>query len=240
VKHASEDGDRTRFWHATRRPADSSETSLDPGTEVFLALVDLEFKPSAAADWTIDVETTCLNRDLPHRLPFGGDQPRLMVSEGSSALGRITCLTPPTRTGRPALKHKALWRLISHLSLNHLSLVDGGEGAEALREILKLYDFADSDETRSMIAGVLDVRSRRVAGRAGAGGGAVCRGVEVTVHFDEKRFAGSGLFLFACVLERFLALYCTVNSFSKLVATTEGRKGELRRWLPRMGEKVLA
>src|SRR5262249_397261 len=68
---------------------------------------------------------------------------------------------------------------------------------------------------------------------------ALGRGVEVTVHFDEKKFAGSGLFLFASVLERFLALYCTVNSFSKLVATVEGKKGELRRWPPRMGEKVL-
>ena len=48
-----------------------------------------------------------------------------------------------------------------------------------------------------------------------------------------------GLFLFASVLERFLALYCSMNSFSKMTATIEGRKGELRRWPPRMGEKVL-
>ncbi len=115
--------------------------------------------------------------------------------------------------------------------------MDGEDGAQALREVLKLYDFADSEETRSMIGGVLSVQSRRVAGRAESG--AVCRGVEVTVHFDEKRFAGSGLFLFACVLERFLGLYCTINTFTKLVATVEGRKKELRRWPPRMGEKVL-
>ena len=68
---------------------------------------------------------------------------------------------------------------------------------------------------------------------------AFCRGVEVTLQFDEERFTGSGLFLFASVLERFLALYCTVNSFSKLIATVKGREGELRRWPPRMGEKVL-
>ena len=66
-----------------------------------------------------------------------------------------------------------------------------------------------------------------------------CRGTEVTLHFDEDRFTGSGLFLFASVLERFLALYCTLNSFTKLIATVKGREGELRRWPPRMGEKVL-
>ena len=68
---------------------------------------------------------------------------------------------------------------------------------------------------------------------------AFTKGVEVTVRFDEDRFSGSGLFLFASVLEHFLALYCSINSFSKMTATVEGRKGELRRWPPRMGEKVL-
>jgi type VI secretion system protein ImpG len=178
---------------------------------------------------------------LPHRLPFGGDQPRLQLSEGGAVVSRISCLTAPTRTYRTALKYGSLWRLISHLTLNHLSITDNEEGADALREILKLYDFADSDETRSMIEGILRVSSRRVVGRAtGEGGVAFCRGLEVTLHFDPKRFTGSGLFLFACVLERFLGLYCSVNAFTKLVATVEGRKGELRRWPPRMGEKVLA
>lgn len=241
VKHTAAGRDRSRFWHGARRPGGLGSGVQDEGTEVYLSLVDLQFQPCAPADWTLDVETTCLNRDLPHRLPFGGDQPRLQLSEGGGLVSRVSCLTAPTPTLRPALKRGALWRLISHLSLNHLSIVDGEDGANALREILKLYDFTDSAETRSMIDGLLSVHSRRIAARnATDEGDAVCRGVEVTVNLDEKRFSGSGLYLFACILERFVALYCTVNSFSKLVATVEGRKGELRRWPPRMGEKVLA
>jgi type VI secretion system protein ImpG len=65
------------------------------------------------------------------------------------------------------------------------------------------------------------------------------RGVEITVEFDEKRFAGSGVYLFASVLECFLALYCTINSFTRLVAKVRGREGVLRRWPPRTGEQVL-
>jgi type VI secretion system protein ImpG len=239
VKHAAAGRDCTRFWHATRRQAESDGGHVDLGTEVYLSLVDLQFQPSAPAGWTLDVETTCLNRDLPHRLPFGGDQPRLQLAEGGALIAGISCLTAPTPTLRPALRRGALWRLVSHLTLNHLSLGEEGDGAHALREVLKLYDFADSDETRRLIEGVLSVRSRRISARAGTAGDAVCRGMEVTVHLDEKRFTGSGLFLFACVLERFLGLYCTVNSFTKLIVTVEGRKGELRRWAPRMGEKVL-
>jgi len=182
-KHASDRCERKAFWYATRRPAAGE---LDRGTEVFLSLVDLAFSPSSPADGTLDVETTCLNRDLPHRLPLGEDQPNMRLAKGGP-LRRIVCVTGrPTPTLRPAMKHGAMWRLISHLSLNHLSLVDYEEGADALREILKLYDFADSAETRAMIDGIRSVRSRRVTGRSPTDAGGFCRGVEVTVHFDEE------------------------------------------------------
>jgi type VI secretion system protein ImpG len=239
IKHATNrDPDRT-FWHSARRPAEETVATGDRGTEVDLSLVDLGFRPSAPAEWVLEVNTTCLNRDLPSDLPFGGDQPRLQLREGGGVISRILCLTAPTRTLRPALGHGQLWRLLSHLSLNHLSLVESGD-ADALREILKLYDFADSAETRSQIDGITAVSSRRVVGSIRTGGPLTyCKGTEVTVQFDEERYAGSGLFLFASVLERFLALYCTVNSFTKLIATVKGREGELRRWPPRMGENVI-
>jgi type VI secretion system protein ImpG len=236
VKHGAASAGET-FWHSSRRSAEHGEGQVDHGTEVYLSLVDLGMRPRTAGGATLDVETTCLNRDLPHRLPFGPDQPRLQISEGGGLVSRIVCLTPPTPTLRPAMKQGVLWRLISHLSLNHLSLVNNDDEADALREILKLYDFTDSAETRKMIDGVLSVRGRRVVGRVS--GGAFCRGVEVTLLLDEERFSGSGLFLFTSVLERFLALYCTVNSFSKLIALLKGGEGEFRRWPPRAGEKVL-
>jgi type VI secretion system protein ImpG len=240
ILHGAEDRTGPAYWHAMRRPGENKEKPGDHGTEVYLSLVDLDLLPVGHADWTLDVETTCLSRDLPHRLPFGGDQPRLQLSEGGALVSRVVCLTAPTRTLRPAMRRGALWRLISHLSLNHLSLVDDGDKAQALREVLKLYDFADSPETRKMIEGVLHIHHRRVVGRVrGDHSGAFCRGVEVTVQFDEERFSGSGLFLFATVLERFLSLYCSINSFTKFIATSKGREGELRRWPPRMGEKIL-
>src|SRR5262249_6917433 len=65
VKHAAERAARARFWCATRRPAGYTQGQADDGTEVYLALVDLGFQPSVPADWTLDVQTTCLNRDLP-------------------------------------------------------------------------------------------------------------------------------------------------------------------------------
>ena len=239
-KHASERSKQKLFWHAVRRPAVQAGGQPDGGTEVYLSLVDLDFRPGAPADWTLDVETTCLNRDLPHRLPLTDGRISLRLTTGAP-VERVQSVTGrPTRTFRPAVKHGTMWRLISHLSLNHLSLVDYEEGADALREILDLYNPNDSAETRSMIDGLQSVRSRRVVGRVpGDSRGGFCRGVEVTIRFDETRFAGSGVFLFAAVLERFLGLYCSINSFTKLIATTNQREGVLRRWSPRAGETVL-
>ena len=91
----------------------------------------------------------------------------------------------------------------------------------------------------SGVDGLLSVSGRRVVGAVRTEGPlAFCRGVEVSIRLDEDRFTGGGLFLFASVLERFLALYWTMNSFTKLIATVKGREGELRRWPPRMGENL--
>lgn len=224
------------YWFARRRPSDRAAAG-DRGTEVDLSLVDLGLQPSAPADWTLTVETTCTNRDLPARLPFGGGQPFLQLSEGGALVSRVACVTPPTRALRPGQGPGALWRLVSHLTLNHRSL-EGPDAAEALRAILSLYDYADTDDTRLLLSGLLGVDSRRIVGRSPGRAGGFCHGVETTVVLDEDRVRGS-LFLFASVLERFLGLYVTVNSFSRLVVTTPKHKGEYHRWPPRMGERTL-
>jgi type VI secretion system protein ImpG len=115
-----------------------------------------------------------------------------------------------------------------------MSLVQGGE--DALREILKLYDFDDSPTTRQQINGIASIQSRQVTKRVGQ---SFCRGVQVTIDFDEDKFVGAGLYLFASVLERFLGQYVSVNSFSQLVARTLQKKEALRTWPPRNGDRVL-
>ena len=239
-KHAVSRDDQTTFWYATRRPSRQEEHHVDHGTEIFLSLVDLGFTTSVPATWTLDVETTCLNRDLPKRLPFGGGQPLLHLPDGGP-ISRLTCLTPPTATYRPELGSGAMWKVISHLSLNHLSITDLQRSPDALREILKLYDYSEQPDTRSKIAGILSVGSRRVVGRVRSANSlsGFCRGVQIDMEFDQERYSDNGLFLFATVLERFLGLYCSVNSFTKLSIRTKQRKGTLREWPPRAGEKVL-
>ena len=238
--HARQDGDRRVFWTATRRHAERPDELVDDGTEMYVSVVDLDFDTHTTGDLTLDVRTTCLNRDVPQRLPFGGGQPRFHLAEGSGPLGQINCLTAPTRVLRPSLGQGNRWRLISHLSLGHLSLSDGEAGAAALREILNLYDFHDSAESRAIIGSIRNVRSRRIVGHVpGRVGGGICRGLEVAITFDEDHFSGSSLLLFGSVLERFLALYASINSFTQLVALSQRRSVDVKRWPPRSGDSLI-
>jgi type VI secretion system protein ImpG len=77
---------------------------------------------------------------------------------------------------------------------------------------------------------------RQTGSRIGTG---FVRGIETTIEFDENQYVGSGVFLFASVLERFLGLYASINSFNQLVVRTKQREGELKRWTPRAGDQIL-
>jgi type VI secretion system protein ImpG len=228
--HYLEEEEDHPFWYIQRRPSGRKD---DEGTEIFLSFTDWDFNPTDPMAETITVHTTCTNRDLPSRLPFGDPEGDFDV-EKAGPVSRITCLIKPTATRRPSLGGALQWRLISHLALNYMSIVQGGD--EALKEILKLYDFDNSAVTRQQINGIESVQYRPVTKRIGQ---SFCRGVEVTMVFDENKFVGTGLFLFASVLERFLGQYVSVNSFSQLVAKTIQRKEVLKKWTPRSGNRIL-
>ncbi len=236
-KHTADRDSHEAFWYTRRRPSPRKD---DSGSDVFISMVDLNFRPSLPPVETLTIRATCTNRDLPGKLPLGrrGGLTGDLRLEGRAPLSRINCLIKPTATLRPPLHRGAQWRLLSHLSLNYLSICEGGR--EALQEILRLYDFQGSAAIQQQIDGITDVRSRRVVGRpAGMAWNGFCRGVETTIQFDETKYSGSGVFLFAAVLERFLGLYCSMNSFSQLVAVTTQREEPLKRWSPRAGNQIL-
>jgi type VI secretion system protein ImpG len=238
LKHAyGEEVDKS-YWYAVRRP---SQRPDDNGTEVFMSMVDGKFNPTAPATDVLNVKATCTNRDLPARLPFGGNEGDFEV-EGAALLSRVKCLTKPTEAIRPPRRRAAQWRLISHLNLNYLSIVRSENGnPEALQEILHLYNFADSTITRRQILGITEIESRPVVRQIGERiGTGFVRGVETTLTFDEEQFVGTGMFLFASVLDRFLGLYVSVNSFNQLAIRSVQREEIVKRFPARAGELELS
>jgi type VI secretion system protein ImpG len=229
-------GDTGGFYHPVRRHSAAPLT----GTDVFLAPYDPGFDAERPADAVLSVDALCTNRNLPADLRFGGGHPRLKLVEGVAGVTRIACLTAPTIPLRTPLREHGFWRLVSHLSLGHLSLVGGAGGADAVKEILRLYDLRDSPETRAVIDGLLGVTARPGTARVpGERVGSFCRGIDVTLEFDARVWQASGLYLLTAVLERFLALHATINSFVRTRAVLRGRSGVAASWPARAGARVL-
>jgi type VI secretion system protein ImpG len=233
-RHASAAKSNGAFWHATRR---ISEMDDDLPTEVFLSLVNLSGEPAAPDADSVTVRCTCTNANLASKLAVGNDTGDFQL-EGFAAVRKIVALRRPTPALQPPLGKATLWKLISHLSLNYLSLVENGK--EALQEILSLYNFSDSSYLRNQINGIVGLKTQRQFGMVTSEGGvSLARGTKVEIQLDEAQFAGGGVYLFSCVLERFLGLYSSLNSFSQLTVTTLQRKEALAEWQPRSGSTIL-
>ena len=228
---------RTRdqvFWHISRRELEGKLAGTSP---VWLSLVDVGGNPVRAEFETLTLHCTCTNGDLPSRLPLGNERGDFDL-EGDAPVRQIVALRKPTQSVPPPLGRSALWRLISHLSLNYLSLVD--EGRDALQEILRLYEFSGSPWLERQIAGITKVSSRRHLARVVSDTGiSFVKGTRVEMELDEEQYVGGGAFLFASVMEYFLGQYVSMNSFSQLVAKSGQRKEIIRQWQPRAGQSIL-
>ena len=207
------------------------------GTEVFLSLVDADSAPYRADLRELGLRALCTNRHLPIQMAVGVG--RTDFSMGLSApVNAIWCITGPTPPKPSHTEGRFFWRLISHLSLNYLTLVDstkGEEGAAGLRDLLKLYIGEHDQLAARQVEGLLTVKSKPVVRRVKAPGPiSFARGLEVILTFDEAAFEGTGVYVLGAVLEQFFAKYVSLNSFTETVVRTKQR-GEIMRWPTRMG-----
>ncbi len=149
------------------------------------------------------------------------------------------CIAGPTRP-RPAFAYgEVAWRLISHLSLNYLSLTDSDDqrGSEALRELLSLYADGNDAASARQVEGVKSVSTKPIHGRIPTDGPITYgRGIEITVTCDEQAFEGIGIFLLGSVLDVFFSKYVSINSFTRTVIRSTER-GVIMRWPARLGTR---
>jgi type VI secretion system protein ImpG len=222
---------RRSFWHARRVHTERQGIS---GTELWLSLVDTDFNPVLPEAQTLFAHTLCTNRHIAGDLAYGTE----LQIEQSAPVVRITCLRKPTSQIDPPQAGSHYWRLISHLSLNYLSLSGGSESLRALREIALLHAPPDDQSAQHQINGIRGMNCNQVVRRIGNDAWrGFCRGTEITLSFDETAYVGSSPVLFASVLNQFFALYTSINSFTQLVATSVQREGVWKQWSPMIGEQ---
>ncbi|KPX31982.1 hypothetical protein ALQ50_01388 [Pseudomonas coronafaciens pv. coronafaciens] len=183
---------------------------------------------------TISIELTCTNDDLPLRIPAGGI---CRSGDETPDFLRFSNITTATKSYAPPVGQDFLWRVISNMSLNYLSLAS----IEALKVILETYDlprYYDKHAekvSQRLLNGLKSIHHQHVdrlhEGRP-------VRGVKTELLIAPEGLADeAGLFLFASVLNEFFALYASLNSFHELHVKTA--QGGGYQWTPRMGQQPL-
>jgi type VI secretion system protein ImpG len=189
----------------------------------------------------LSITALCTNRHLPVQLAISVGESDLST-ELYSPIASIRWVAVPTVPIASTAEGDPSWRVISHLSLNYLSLLDSreGEGAVALRDLLKLYVNPNDVFTLRQVDGIRSVASAPIVRRVGGTGPLTfARGLEVKVTMDEEAFEGSGIFVLGAVLAQFFARYVSINSFTETVIVSQ-RRGEVMRWQSLIGKRQIA
>lgn len=182
----------------------------------------------------LSIELICTNQNLPARLRTGEICVGRELTPGNLKFRNITSCTAHYP---PPISENFLWKLISNMSLNYLSL----ENVDALKVILETYDLAQyydrnaANVTQKMLAGLKSIRHEPIDHLFK---GLPLRGLRTELVVDAEQFICEGeVFLFASVLNEFFALYASLNSFHELRVKTV--TGEVYAWQPRMGLQPL-
>lgn len=175
------------------------------------------------------------NRELPELLTFRGNA---HFTPPGGPVRSVAILRSPSKPRPPLGLSDAAWRVIAHLTPNYATLApEDHDDPSLLRDHLALYGRQDDAAMRKQIDGILSIRSSPVVRRVpGLDRMAVARGSRISIRLDDGSYDNSRMFLFTSVLERFLAEFATVNSFTECLFETP-LEGTLARWPARIGRK---
>jgi len=206
------------------------------GSELFLSLVDAQEAPHRSDLRQLGIDTLCSNRDLVLSMPVGSGRTDFTVESGAPVQS-VRCVAGPTVPAASFAEGETAWRLVSHLSLNYLSLLDQDkeQGATALRDLLRLYCRIDDEAAHKQIEGLRSVTAESIVRRLPLPGPITYgRGLQISVTLDESAFEGAGVFVLGSVLEQFFAKYVSLNSFTETVIKSTAR-GVIMQWPARVG-----
>jgi len=242
-----DEGNYGRYFSVRREPRLASDTARKYGTrtpyigtEVFVSLVDQNEAPYADTIRYLSVKALLTNRDLPCLVPRNGKTD--LAAADSIPVSGVGLIRPPSTPKSPFAQREIAWRLIRQLGFNHLPLADMPHrpGAQALRDMLRLFVTTDNDvqlrQIESLVGSRITPATRRLPG---AGPLIYGRGVQCTLSVDEEGFSGTSPYLFGLVLEHYLARHVSINVFTQTVLESMQR-GTVARWPVRMGGRGIA
>ncbi len=229
---------RQRMRRATTRERRSKSKTADDYvfTDTLVSLV-APGDPERLSDIReLSVRAMCTNRDMPMMIRYNGEAAGFTLQ--GFPLRQVGLLRAPTRPRAPLGMTDSAWRVIGHLTPNYGSLLESRDGSpQRLRDHLALYGREDDPVMRRHIDALAEIRSESVTRRIGSGHTmAFARGKRVRLKLDDTAFENAQMFLFASVIDRFLAEFVSINSFVETVFESP-EQGEFVHWPLRTGQR---
>lgn len=239
-----DEGNYGRYFSVRREARLMSDTARRYGTrtpyigsEIFVSLVDQHEAPYSARLRHLSVQAWVTNRDLPLLIPRDGRND--LFASDSIPVASIGLIRPPSKPKPAFAQGEHAWRLIRQLGFNHLPLADmpHRKGAQALRDMLRLFVATDDDVALRQIESLIGTQTTPVTRRLPGSGPLVYgRGVHCLLTVDETGFSGTSPYLFGLVLEQYLARHVAINMFTQCELKSMQR-GSVAQWPVRMGSR---
>lgn len=222
------DRENAHYYQHRIKPA------VTDGVDNYMSFITPKNQHNTYSQATVSVSLTCSNRDLPKKLQVGElNQP----SEAIPSNIKLSNIFPPTPSTPAPIEKDLHWQLISNMSLNYLSLAD----VDTLKTILSTYNFQACNNRQAMRAhelkmeGIIKVELKP---KTKLFKGVPIRGNEIRITAKSEKFSSEGdMYLFFTVLNEFLSLYATINSFNELLVN-DVDKGEIYRWKAKLGNQL--
>lgn len=181
----------------------------------------------------VSLKLLCTNRNIPSNLGIGDiNLSKIGVNNKNTAFKNISI---PSISYPPPIAKDFLWKVISNMSLNYLSLTD----LSVLRRVLEVYDFygaydlKQKERNKNNLEGIVSIEHSKCEY---IDKGYPIRGNSIKIKIDKSKFSTIGeAYLFCNILNEFFTLYGTINSFHKL--TVEVLNENTFEWPIKIGSR---
>ncbi|TSH74841.1 type VI secretion system baseplate subunit TssF [Acinetobacter sp. RF15A] len=201
------------------------------------SIISKHLKPGAFTSDFISTRLLCTNRDLPFE-SYDQGQNSLSLNE-NHLVRKARLLKRPNLPYRFQQKQLEQWRIISHLSLNSLSLIKG-DVVSHLKELLELYNLPQSKENQLIINSIQSIQfslGQKLMSHQPFP--LFIRGIKAEIQLDSQVFRGASVYIFAQILNHIFNLKVQMNSYVEMTVLDSESKQELYQCIQNVGGKKL-
>ena len=201
------------------------------------SIISKALAPSSTHSDFISTELLCSNRNLPHE-SYHKDQNVLSLNNNSLAR-RAIMMKRPTVPYYFEQHKQEQWRIISHLSLNNMSLMKGNVLGH-FKELLELYNLPKSKENQIIIHSLKEIDFSLTQKLINAKPFPLfARGLKMKVGIDSNIFRGFSIYIFSQILTHIVNLKVNMNSFVDVIVYDVQTQQELYQCVQNVGGKKL-